>query len=713
MLAAVLATLVAPLAIAQPTPRAAPKAGPVDAPSTPPPVTSPAWFDWYAQVLSARLAACPRERSVTLHFSQDGDDVAGSGSVSNPYRTLARAQAAIDAHPEGDLALLFRRGDVWREDLGLSSSVPNVTIADYGLGEKPLFTAFRPVDPGLWQPDPARPGVYILDESATYPLGLTSDIVWVKQDDNRDEPLVRMSNAALVATRPGSWHWNAPAGLLYLHPRLSAGGAPVDPRVEAPFEVARPSGSGVFVRGNGSRVENLVTEGWGLSRTVAATQKSGIEVGASGSEQVVVFGAESYYGPSHAMAHWAFSGSGGVVTFVGCRAGLCNPNGTAGETIFNTYALQGGYDTIFHGCEAAYGTLPSSDWSYGVTRRGRGFYGHAGGGSTAAKMVISFGCTVRGDRTYGCDNPSNFNSNPPATAIENVRCWVVGETFLGGPGCEALVATIANAARVNGRYLNIGIPAGGAGAMQNWSISGWAINCVYDIDARLRTARYAMSNAPSPTSVSRPKFWNCTFMVRTAFNGQPAFSFEFDLHSGDTGAELRNCVIMHEGPGEFRIGLGAPNLVLDSNAYFGLLQTQYALDRHGTTLAAPVPLLEPPPRGSPVMLARRPQATTTDVPLGHDAAYRVLTRKDLGAFDWSAVVGDLSRDGRLDVDDLYHWEQSPVDLTGDNVVDASDRAWLERAVRWDELFDMIGGRRPRPAEPRGLPGRSPRTPGPP
>ena len=53
----------------------------------------------------------------------------------------------LNAHPTGGVALLFQRGGVWRETVGLEVSAPDVTIADYGAGEKPTFTAFS--DPGV------------------------------------------------------------------------------------------------------------------------------------------------------------------------------------------------------------------------------------------------------------------------------------------------------------------------------------------------------------------------------------------------------------------------------------------------------------------------------------------------------------------------------------------------------------------------------------
>lgn len=55
---------------------------------------------------------------------------------------------------------------------------------------------------------------------------------------------------------------------------------------------------------------------------------------------------------------------------------------------------------------------------------------------------------------------------------------------------------------------------------------------------------------------------------------------------------------------------------------------------------------------------------------------------------------DVNLDGRVDVDDLYSWYEAPVDLTGDGQADATDSAALEGALRWNEIRDMQGPRRP-------------------
>jgi len=53
---------------------------------------------------------------------------------------------------------------------------------------------------------------------------------------------------------------------------------------------------------------------------------------------------------------------------------------------------------------------------------------------------------------------------------------------------------------------------------------------------------------------------------------------------------------------------------------------------------------------------------------------------------------DVNRDGKIDIDDLYKQNQSPLDVNRDGVVDAADTASLEATLRANEWQDMRNGR---------------------
>ena len=53
-----------------------------------------------------------------------------------------------------------------------------------------------------------------------------------------------------------------------------------------------------------------------------------------------------------------------------------------------------------------------------------------------------------------------------------------------------------------------------------------------------------------------------------------------------------------------------------------------------------------------------------------------------------ATSYDINADGRVTIEDLYAWEQSPADLNGDGQADTQDRDLLLLAIRWREPADI-------------------------
>jgi hypothetical protein len=54
---------------------------------------------------------------------------------------------------------------------------------------------------------------------------------------------------------------------------------------------------------------------------------------------------------------------------------------------------------------------------------------------------------------------------------------------------------------------------------------------------------------------------------------------------------------------------------------------------------------------------------------------------------------DVNRDGKVDIDDLYAQNQSPIDVNRSGKIDSADTAALEAVLRAGELQDMSAGRR--------------------
>jgi hypothetical protein len=589
-------------------------------------VLSPAWDVWYQALLAERLAACPRERAVTYYFSQSGDDASGDGSEANPWRSLARAQQVLDATaPGGDVALLFRRGDIWREPVGIQTTLPRVTIADYGTGEKPLFTAFEVLpNPAGWIPVPGTVN--------TYRRAQALPVSWCKEDDDLDNPYTRCSSVSSVEAVEGSFWWDEEHQALYIHPKHGPSGIATDPRVDGKvYERVRPRGSGVLVAGHGSRIQNIRAQGWGM-QLGPTNQEHGIESRAGGTDQVVIIGCESHYGMTHCMTH--YSNNGGIATFVGCSAGLTTFAAGGGETMFNTYAYYGANQTIWDHCTATHGTLPS-DTRDNSRRQGMGFYGHTSGllGANMG-LTITYGCVVR-DALRGCKTASAFSNLIPAPRLEDVRCFLVGELFEGGATTgDGFQIGLENAARVNGRYLNLRPPYLGAACLAAWPARGWAVNCTVDTDLSdqpgdfglFRTTMYGRNTV---------QIWNCDLRFRTRAGQQARLDYQVPAQAG--GATVYNSILCNTGPGDFypnlplppaHAGRGGPPSALVGNAYYHVDPGASARDPYAVVLAAAPPLGGRPSCYSPVSCGSA--ALSAGYSLGYDQTGAVRFRNDIG-----------------------------------------------------------------------------------
>jgi hypothetical protein len=545
----------------------------------PPIVTDPSWFTWYQGLLNQRLAECPLTRSTAVYFSQAGDDQTGDGSQPSPWKTLAKAQQVIDAAPSGGAALLFRRGDVWRETAGLNVDRPNVTVADYGTGEKPLFTAFQPIADALaWQPVAAQQNTYQRSQAAP--------VAWVKEDDDLDQPYSRQTSPAGVSAVEGSWYWDS-AGVLYVHARGAT-----DPRTDGKsYEYAPETQWGVVVQGDGAHIENIRAQGWGMSLT-AVIQCHGIDCRVQNGDRAVFVGCESHYGLTHAMTHYAQAG--GIATFVNCKAGLTAGWAGDGGTMFNTFATLGGNQTIYDHCMATHGTLPSSDFPPGQ-RSGMAFYGHTDTAiGDVLGLTITYGCTTR-DTTYGCANPGGFSNLVPAADLRDVRCFMVGDLFEGGQGTGANFALgVANGARINGKYLNLHPPYLTSGSINVWAAGGWVMNCTLEVDATGQPGDLSLFRSPT-TAPSKVQAWNCYFGILA----RPGQMFRFDgaIPSNSQGSGFVNCAIVATGGGVCRPNITPPSPLhavrgeqpwaLHSCAYFGVEGSSITPDTRAVVLGAP------------------------------------------------------------------------------------------------------------------------------
>lgn len=80
--------------------------------------------------------------------------------------------------------------------------------------------------------------------------------------------------------------------------------------------------------------------------------------------------------------------------------------------------------------------------------------------------------------------------------------------------------------------------------------------------------------------------------------------------------------------------------------------------------------------------------------VGGSASYITASELDVLAaptqrpdFGW-----DIDQDGRVDVEDLYSFDDAPIDMDRNGMIEANDKKLLEQAVRWKELEEIRGDR---------------------
>lgn len=388
-----------------------------------------AWKQWRANAVIKYERHCPSRRRTTYFFSQAGDDSANTGtSPASPWKTLAKASAVIAAS-EGNVRCRFKRGDTWREATGLSITKDNITLDAYGSGNKPVFDKFTVQHTSGWS----------LAAGNRYTKTEANDVAWVK---NNADPLgiaagttlIRVASSAACEALSNSFYWDS--GGTTLH--LNLGGT--DPNTLTIDVCPSNSLSGVEFQGDGCRVEDIVGYGWGCHRTTTATQEQPFTNRNAGRKANLFKRVEGYYSGSHCMAHHQSGGSsvngGGHSMWLECKGGLAKYN-ASGVTIFNSYSAYGNQETWFIGCEATFGQLKSSDWTYASGAvAGIGFYGHADNTQNIGLFVCdqcSMAASHSGiQKISGCGDVPTFNFADPTTCRAfTTRCTMVPVTASG------------------------------------------------------------------------------------------------------------------------------------------------------------------------------------------------------------------------------------------------------------------------------------------
>ncbi len=523
----------------------------------PPDPGSLQFFKWIDDLVAYRLAECPLARTTTYYFSNSsGNDSTGVGTEANPWKTIAKAQAVIDAAASNaDLRLRFKRGDTWEETTGLSITKDNVTVDDYGTGAKPVFSLFTlKYSSSGWA----------LASGDRYTRSETNTIGWVRDQADRFTPYIKVSSTAEVESTPKSWYWASNT----LHINAGAGVNPNTKNLEA---VIANTAIGIQLDGDKGRVENIRGDGWGIDPVTPHNQKYFVKITGRGTKANLARGCEAYYSSTHNIAYDGGSSpgnNGGIATFIDCKAGF-PIQGPSGETLFNSFVGEGGQETIFYNCETKYGTLPEGTGTY--TARGTGVYHHTSGvaGQEGALHIVYGHKTPRS--AYPIQTGVNAAGTKPATTLTDARAFNIFERKefpLDGVAAGS-TQPVAPPNMVNINCIWQVRPNQAAGALTTTAQTGWAINCILDIDMALQTAILALWNTTSDNNTA--KLYHCLIYFRgnkTIGVGATDYDCRTTGTSFATQSELKNCIVVLVDPGGTNnVALNGDSTKMVNNAY--------------------------------------------------------------------------------------------------------------------------------------------------
>lgn len=415
----------------------------------------------------------PRYRATLLHWWRCNESGAADFADALGATTFVSGGATHNSvagravYPAGGLALLFNRGDTFRDASVIRIDRPSVTVEAYGTGAKPLLTRFTRQYAGGWvnaggdlwsRPEPGGVG-------------------WVREGaDGYTHIYEQEDTAGHTAATAYSWSYDpSGGGTLYLNP-----GPGVDPNaLSGGYEACPDDAAGWLITADNVRLQDVAIAGAGVNPNdtgaTYAVQFSSIGVDPNAHWEWVMSGVDVTYGGYHEIGQ---SGDGSVLTLVGCSAGLGTIH--AGDMIpYVGYAPDGGNEFLMADCEVSYGALPSYRWGATPGARGGswGAFTHTNSAATPALAIAL--------RTRYPDHPWQVNAatliyGTTDGTLAGTRGYVVGEV----PAAALLPPNVglANTVFLNDTYHAVTTPR------DNWVFVGspdpsWMINCTFTVDA--------------------------------------------------------------------------------------------------------------------------------------------------------------------------------------------------------------------------------------
>lgn len=483
------------------------------------------WVAWVNKRQLQFRSHCQNNRATNYYFSQSGNDTTGNGTIASPYKTIAKAAALISAS-SGNIGVFFKYDDMWREaGVGIDTSKTNVTVSSYGSGtNKPFFNNFtQDYTMSSWESDVSFPNTWETSE--------TNTIAWVRKQSDRlgdtaGGVLSKQSTKANCNATSNSWFWDSGANKIVVN--LNGG----DPNSIALEGCISNTACGVALAGDGSYCYNIRADGYGMSTLSQATQAEGIKSRTEGNNAVLFENCEAYYASSHAIAHYAGSGTqqGGKAMFINCIGGLTNYN-SGGETVMNGYSRDGGQEIWWINSQAAYGTLPDYNWTFASKKkRGIGFYGHTSGGANKASLVVVYNCSLPNKWSQPGKMYDHSDVATGDGTITGVRHFAVNCTLNSNAqdGESVGIAFVPNGVNYANKYYiatQNGTVTLSAKEVTNYN---WSFNNYYEFDATSNnTTGVSMINAPGVKDSNNNKIIFVNNQVYFKGNAN-VFTFSFD-----------------------------------------------------------------------------------------------------------------------------------------------------------------------------------------
>ncbi len=308
---------------------------------------------------------CDAPRSKRYYVSNSTGNDSNAGTQASPWKTLAKVQSSLAS----DTEYSFLCGDEWNETVGITLSVPNVTLSCYGTGPKPFFNAFAGKITSGWALTSGTTwGVTVASNSVGYfrltgsalpqTLSGLSSYFTATLGANLF-PLWAMTTLAACEASVGTWYFDSATSTIYFNTGDSSTAPP-------PSEyIITGTLNGININNvDGCCVKNIRADGWGVSGVGGAggnSENIPFFIWTSGTDAAYLENVEAYFSDAHLIG-WLDSPlgyTGGIFATKNVKFGFCGASGSGSASIIN-FTEGNGVEIYHDGPESVAGALPAA-----------------------------------------------------------------------------------------------------------------------------------------------------------------------------------------------------------------------------------------------------------------------------------------------------------------------------------------------------------------